>query len=115
VGAREATLGSRPRGEVTAKLNSAGELRRVRLRSDFLPALVSGRIEGPGTPAAGRPLAFALNGRIVAVGQCFELGDDSKEYFSAMLPESAFRDGRNRLRVFQVNGGGASLQLLGEV
>ena len=115
VGRRLSELPTTPAGAVGAKVNAAGELRRVRLRSDFLPALVSGSITGPGTPAPSRQLAFALNGRIVAVARSFELGDDSKEYFSAMLPEAAFRDGRNRLQVFQVSGGGASLQLLGEV
>jgi hypothetical protein len=115
IGRRVADLGASPQGAIKATVNAADELGRVRLGSGYVPALVTGRIRGPGTPAPGRQLAFALNGRIIAVGSSFQLLDKSKEYFSAMVPEAAFHDGRNRLQVFEVSAGGASLQLLGSV
>jgi hypothetical protein len=65
----------------------------------IVPARASGRLEGVPT---GRDLAVAVNGRIAATTRSFELEGDV--VFSAVLPESAFRPGANRLRVFVVEG-----------
>lgn len=99
---------ARPRAEIAR----SADLRSVDLRSDFLPALVEGRI-APGGQPPKRDLAFALNGRIVAVGESFSLLDQSKEHFAAMLPEQDFRQGANRLEVFAVSSDTRRLQLLG--
>ncbi len=61
---------------------------------------MSGWIDGG--PPGGRDLAFALNGRIVAMSRSFpplgRLGLD----FSSMLPEGDLRQGANRLEIFEV-------------
>jgi hypothetical protein len=83
----------------------------VKLRSDFLPAQVTGTIHDPG-PSRARGLAVALNGRIVAVGQSFRLAGSDAENFSIMLPENAFREGRNSLELLSVTDDGGSLRLV---
>lgn len=65
----------------------------------IVPTRASGRLEGVPT---GRDVAVAVNGRIAATTRSFELEGDI--VFSAVLPESAFRPGANRVRVFVVEG-----------
>ncbi|MFL5839530.1 MAG: sulfatase-like hydrolase/transferase, partial [Thermoleophilaceae bacterium] len=81
----------------------------VNTRGTRVPANVIGWLDGrrPG----GRDLALALNGRIASVGRSFkdvgELGLD----FSLLAPESAFRDGPNDLRLFEVTGPDSLVEL----
>jgi hypothetical protein len=82
----------------------------VQLRSDFLPAHLTGTIDSAGRPGQ-RDLAVALNGRIVAVGKSFTLAGDHSENFSILLPESAFREGRNHVELLSVTGEGGGLRL----
>ena len=56
-------------------------------------------------------LAVALNGRIVAVGQSFTLTGNDVENFSIMLPESAFREGRNSVELLSVTANGGAPRL----
>ena len=65
----------------------------------YVPAHVVGRVNGPDRHP--RDIAVAVNGTIRAVGSTFELavGDDG-ELVSVMVPESAFRKGRNQVQVF---------------
>ncbi len=50
----------------------------------------------------GRDIAVAVNGTIAAVGTTFELVEgDEGELVSVMVPPSAFRQGRNRVEVFE--------------
>ncbi|MGH3032350.1 MAG: sulfatase-like hydrolase/transferase, partial [Gaiellaceae bacterium] len=65
----------------------------------IVPTRASGRLESVPT---GRDLAVAVNGRIAATTRSFALEGDV--VFSAVLPESAFRPGANRVRVFLVEG-----------
>jgi hypothetical protein len=65
----------------------------------IVPTRVSGRLQGVPT---GRDLAVAVNGRIAATTRSIEL--EGEIVFSAVLPESAFRPGANRIRVFVVEG-----------
>jgi hypothetical protein len=44
------------------------------------------------------------DGRIVAVGQSFHLNPGDPERFSIMLPDSAFREGSNRIQLLAVTG-----------
>jgi sulfatase-like protein len=64
-----------------------------------VPTRASGRLEGVPT---GQDLAVAVNGRIAATTRSVEL--EGEIVFSAVLPESAFRPGANRVRVFVVEG-----------
>ena len=99
-----------PHAPVRAEINGAGAYSSVHLRSDFLPAQLNGTIHAAGVPRV-RDLAAALNGRIVAVGQSFRLAGNDAENFSILLPESAFREGTNRVQLLSVTDDGGSLRL----
>jgi hypothetical protein len=104
------TAAGLPRAPVSAEINGAGAYSTVHLRSDFLPAHLTGTIHHPGGPRV-RDLAAALNGRIVAVGQSFTLTGNQAENFSILLPESAFREGANRVELLSVKDEGGALRL----
>ena len=88
--------GGEPRG-----VQEAERFRDVSVDAGFLPAHVAGRLGlEPGTD-----IAVALNGTVVAVGETFKPIGNFKVDWSVILPPEAFRDGRNRLDVFEVSGG----------
>ena len=105
------TVTSIPRAPFSADIDDAAAYSSVQLRSDFLPAQLTGTIQDPG-PSHAHDLAAALNGRIVAVGQSFRLAGSEAENFSIMLPESAFREGPNSLELLSVTQDGGSLRLV---
>ncbi len=74
------------------------EYGRVNPETGFVPVHVVARVKGPDRHP--RDIAVAVNGTIVAVGNTFKLaeGDDS-ELVSVMVPEDAFRSGRNDVQV----------------
>jgi Sulfatase len=83
------------------ELSYASEYERVDAESGYVPTHVVGRVQGDEKP--GRDIAVAVNGTIAAVGNTFTLAvGDEGELVSVMVPESAFRDGRNRVEVFEV-------------
>ncbi len=88
------------------ELVDAASLHRVDLGSRYLPARVVGRLFGN---RGALDLALAVNGRIKALGRCRGNGR-----FMMMVPESAFRQGLNRIEVFQVDvrGGKPRLSVL---
>lgn len=103
IGRRVASL---PAGRASqARVWIYGPRRYLNVRPDRrrIPAQVIGRIEG--VRPEGRDLAIALNGRIAAVGQSFALIGATRMSFSVMVPESAFRKGRNVLTVHQYMNG----------
>jgi hypothetical protein len=104
------TIPELPRAAASAEINGASAYSSVHLRSDFLPAQLTGTIHDA-RPRRVRELAAALNGRIVAVGQSFTLAGNDAENFSIMLPESAFREGRNRVELLSVTTDGSALRL----
>jgi hypothetical protein len=73
--------------------------RNVRLGSRYLPVHVLGRAS---TSVAGKTLAIALNGTVVATAPGYPPLGKRRFTFSAMLPPSAFSQGANRVEVFQV-------------
>jgi Sulfatase len=89
-------------GAAAARVNGAGEYRAVDLRSDFVPAQVTGSLQGAGAGQV-RDVAVALNGRIVGTGQVFSLSGQ-RPSFSVIVPDSVFRQGRNKLQVLSVSG-----------
>jgi hypothetical protein len=99
-----------PRVPVRAEINGADAYASVQLRSDFLPAHLTGTIQRAAGPRV-LDLAAALNGRIVAVGESFRLAGNHDENFSMLLPESAFREGRNRVELLSVKDEGGALVL----
>jgi hypothetical protein len=105
------TVTAVPQAPFSADIDDAAAYSSVQLRSDFLPAQLTGTIHGPG-PSHARDLAAALNGRIVAVGQSCKLAGSDAEHFSIMLPEGAFRDGPNSVELLSVTDDGDSLRLV---
>ena len=59
----------------------------------------------------GRDLAIAVNGRIAALTKSFHLAEDDETLFAAMVPESSFHTGANRVEFFEVRDAGARLTL----
>jgi hypothetical protein len=100
VGRRPESLPAAPRSAARVAVDDLPLLARVDPRAALLPALAGGTITGPLQP--GTELALALNGRIAAVTSAYR--EDGRLRFSALLPPSAFRAGRNRLDVYAVTG-----------
>jgi hypothetical protein len=100
-------------GEVRRLLRKAGRqvlvddedlFRAVDLASPVVPALISGQIVGAGDgEEAGILLAIAVNGRIAATTRAFVLPQGT--WFTALVPDSAFRQGANDVEVFRIAGG----------
>ena len=61
-------------------------------------------------PQARKTLAIAVNGRIAAVTRRYTL--DGRERFAALAPESAFRNGRNDVDVYEIEAEGAGVRLV---
>jgi hypothetical protein len=97
-------------GEARAELDQADELRAVDLGAEEVPARLTGTISGDG--AAGRALAVALDGRIVAVAQSYAFA--AEERFSVLVPESALRQGANDVELFWVRPGPELVPLLAD-
>ena len=93
------------RSQAGASIASAGEYRNVDLKSPTLPNWITGRVNGGGGPP--RDIAIAVNGVIRGVGRTLRLATGGGEIFGVMVPASSFRQGRNRVEVFEVDGGGA--------
>lgn len=91
---------TRPTSPV-AVLDQSDDFAAVDLGSPFLPAFVTGHLEGVDTKRKDL-LAVALNGRIAAVTRTYTTNDPPT--LDALLPESQFRQGFNRVEVFQVTG-----------
>src|SRR5436190_3336759 len=98
------------RGSVKATVFHSGDFRSVDLRSGFIPALITGRVSGPGTPGT-RDIAVAVNGRIRATAPTFELQGSHTENFSAVVPESSFHDVTNTVQILLIGPGGRLEQI----
>jgi hypothetical protein len=95
-----ASAGEGPRAAFVQR----GLFAQVRGNSGVVPTQIAGDLRG-GAPSARRELAVALNGRIEAVGRSFYLTGDTTEHFTFNVPESALRNGRNTIEVFEVRAG----------
>ncbi len=67
-----------------------------------MPSLVTGRLQFDDTDA-DRHLAIAVNGIVRAVTRTYQEG--AANLFSAMVPETSFRAGRNNVEVFIIRDG----------
>jgi hypothetical protein len=82
-------------------LPSASDYEHVDPASGLVPAHVVATVNG--RDRHPRDIAVAVNGTIRAVGNTFELAvGDAGELVSVMVPESAFRKGRNEIQVLEV-------------
>jgi Sulfatase len=88
----------------TAALDEVGRklLRALPAGAAFVPSPLQGSLAGPDA-SPGRPIAVALDGEVVAV--CASFKSSGRTRFSALVPESAFRAGRNRLELFWIEPG----------
>ena len=84
-------------------LVAEGEYDNVDLGTPFVPTWVVGTVSGGS--GSGKDIAVAVNGRISAVGNTFRLATGGDELVAVMVPESAMRDGRNEVEVFEVSRG----------
>jgi hypothetical protein len=85
--------------KLDVELANADEYDDVDPASGYVPTHVVGRVRG--ADRHPRDIAVAVNGTIRAVGSTFTLAvGDSGELVSVMVPETAFRKGRNRVEVF---------------
>jgi len=76
--------------------------------SSFLPARITGTVEGVQIPSEGA-LAVALNGRIAAPARVFRIKGELR--FSALIPESFFRDGFNKVELVSIEGASSAPRL----
>ena len=70
---------------------------RIRLDADFIPAAIEGWVSA----TDAEYVAVGINGTLRAVAPAFE-GSDGRRRFQAIVPETSFRSGTNRIRVFVV-------------
>jgi hypothetical protein len=110
IGESVADVDLRPGGPQLVLANAA-DLQHVDPESGVVPAFVTG-----GSPDLGlgdhREVAVAVNGRVAAVGQTFDLNEH--QAFAIMVPDSVLRPGRNDVRLFEVVESGTTLSLLGD-
>jgi hypothetical protein len=106
IGRQTTSLATEPstggRRQIEAHMWGARRYLDVDRAGHQIPANVIGRLAGraPG----GRDLAVTVNGRVAAVGRSFTPIGALRMSFSLMVPESAFRDGFNDVRVYEVTG-----------
>jgi hypothetical protein len=112
VGREIEALPRAPADGQSASVDGETLLRSVDLDSALAPSHVTGRLDGDGA-RPGIDLAVVVNGRIAGMTRSF--GEPGDVKFSAFLPESAFREGRNDVEVFAVSerNGAAALARLG--
>ena len=107
VGRRLATLPRRTVEGASVRFAERARLSDVDLSSRVDPDHIVGEIDGG--KQAGRDVAIAVNGTLGAVTTSFAW--DGEERFSALVPETVFRDGRNAVEVFLVEKSGGSIRL----
>ena len=100
IGRGAASLAHLP-GAAPTRIDQAGDLQRVEPGSNFVPGEITGEIPA-GRPGGGRPIALVLNGTIAATGLTFSLEGTPAESFELIVPERAFRRGRNDARLFEI-------------
>ena len=95
--------------DLTVEIDGSHLFRQVDLGSSFLLSRISGRVLASQDSPIGRTLAIGVNGTVGAVTQTSRLDGDN--VFSALVPETAFRDGSNQIRIYETRSTGSSLAL----
>lgn len=83
-------------------LENIDQLDHVQLEGDFLPALIRGRFMDEPSQA-GQPLALVLNDTLRATMTTVSW-DHTKSFFTALIAEEAFREGKNEIGIYRVQG-----------
>jgi hypothetical protein len=100
IGRRVRSFRALERSSVHARVWGARRFIRVGRSGRRVPANVIGWLDG--RAPAGRDLTMAVNGRIAAVGRSFKPIGALAMNFSLMVPETAFRNGFNDVRLYEV-------------
>ncbi len=95
--------------DLTVEIDGSHLYRQVDLDSSFLLSRISGRVIGSQDSRMDRTLAIGVNGTVGAVTRTSQLDDET--VFSALVPENAFRDGSNQIRIYETRGTGSGLAL----
>ena len=98
------------RGRARATVLTSGLTRAVNLRSDLLPNHIAGTLRG-NRRGSTRDVAVAVNGVVQSVAHTFYLAGSSTESFTALVPETSLRNGRNDVRVFALSRPGRGVVL----
>ena len=98
IGRSVADVPPRP-GGAQLVVADAAELQHVDPASGVVPAFVTGGAPGVGL-GDHREVAVAVNGRVAAVGETFDLNQG--QAFAIMVPDRVLRPGRNDVRAFEV-------------
>ena len=93
------------KGTVTISLDNPHHFLNVKPTSDFIPALVTGRLRSASDVEANLNLAIAINGTIKATTRTYTLpgvlpGKNKLHCWSAVVDERSFHPGRNDVEVF---------------
>jgi hypothetical protein len=108
IGRSPASVGVTATSRLSVNIDGATLLDAVDKGSGFIPSFIEGSLDGaPGTV----DLAIAFNGRVAAVTKTFDQHGQTR--FSAMVPEEAFRNGRNTVEVFAIEASGALARVRG--
>jgi hypothetical protein len=97
-------------GGTRAVVDLADGYMRVRLASGFVPVKVMGRLTGRGSRKR-TDIAIAINDTIAATAPTVAPRRHGTRFFSALVPESALREGRNEVEIFAIVRGGGAPQL----
>ena len=87
--------------DLELKLKNERSFQEVDLDGPFIPAHIEGQIIARQRSPDRLHLAVAVNGRIEAVTQTYQ-GPESAWSFTAMVPETVFKAGSNRVEVFVI-------------
>ncbi|MBN2473988.1 MAG: sulfatase-like hydrolase/transferase [Pirellulales bacterium] len=103
----------RPLGMSSCRIELAhGEwYENVDLGTHWLPCYIGGRVIPGPEPQFPLDLAIAVNGTIRAVTRTFRV-EDFEDTWGAMVPDEAFRPGRNEIQVLVIVSAGNRVQLL---
>ncbi len=91
-----------PGSGLEVALSDTRILENLDLGSSYRPARIAGSL-GPPAGDRVRDLAVAVNGRIRAVTETYL--DHGDRVFAAMVPEESFREGFNRVEIFEISAG----------
>lgn len=102
IGQTLSQYGAPAAGPDVALLDNAALFGRVDRRAGVIPAYATAQLRGV---PAGRTLAVRVNGRVAATARSYR--DGGKVRFSALIPPTRLRNGRNRVEVIEIFRGRA--------
>jgi len=97
VGRRVPVVPASAGGGAHATVDAAGEYAAVDPTAPFVPAFVTGRLDGV---AADAELAVAVDGRVAATTRAYPSG--RRMLYGAIVPPASFRPGANAVSVLEV-------------